>query len=177
MNSDRAIPVDFGPTAEDYSRHRAGFPPSFFARIALHGVGRVGQRILDLGTGTGSLARGLARRGAIVTGIDIAGPLLAEAARLDRAEHLSTRYVEAPAEATGLPSETFEVVTAGQSWHWFNRAVAANEASRLLVEDGIMLIAHFDWIPLPGNVVEATEALILRHNPKWHLAGGNGMYP
>jgi hypothetical protein len=40
-----------------------------------------------------------------------------------------------------------------------------------------VVIAHFDWIPLTDNVVEATEQLILTHNPGWRGAGGNGVYP
>jgi len=40
-----------------------------------------------------------------------------------------------------------------------------------------LVIAHFDWIPLPGNVVEATEQLIVQHNPEWKMGGGRGMYP
>ncbi|MFF7486691.1 hypothetical protein ACFZBC_14515 [Streptomyces luteogriseus] len=40
-----------------------------------------------------------------------------------------------------------------------------------------MVIAHFDWLPLPGNVVEATEELILSFNPAWTLGGGTGLYP
>jgi hypothetical protein len=39
------------------------------------------------------------------------------------------------------------------------------------------VIAHFDWIPLPGNVAEATENLIRSHNDGWNLWGGTGMYP
>ena len=42
---------------------------------------------------------------------------------------------------------------------------AALEARRLLAPSGRLVIAHFDWLPLPGNVVEATEALIKAHNP------------
>ena len=38
--------------------------------------GESGQAILDLGTGTGSLARGFARRGATVAGLDISEPML-----------------------------------------------------------------------------------------------------
>jgi hypothetical protein len=45
------------------------------------------------------------------------------------------------------------------------------------VPDGALVICYFDWLPLPGNVVAATEALILEHNPEWPLAGGLGMYP
>ncbi len=29
------------------------------------------------------------------------------------------------------------------------------------------MIAHFDWVALPGNIVAATEDLIVRHNPRW----------
>jgi hypothetical protein len=39
------------------------------------------------------------------------------------------------------------------------------------------VICHFDWLPLPGSVPEATESLVLAHNPKWGGAGGYGLYP
>jgi hypothetical protein len=42
---------------------------------------------------------------------------------------------------------------------------------------GKLVIAHFDWLPLSGNVVEATEDLIRRYNPDWHLGGGLGIHP
>jgi len=51
------------------------------------------------------------------------------------------------------------------------------EAARLLRPDGQILITHFDWIPLPGNMVRATEELIERHNPDWRMGGGLGLYP
>jgi hypothetical protein len=40
-----------------------------------------------------------------------------------------------------------------------------------------LVIAHFDWIPLPGNVVEATERQIEQYNPTWSFGGGTGLYP
>lgn len=43
--------------------------------------------------------------------------------------------------------------------------------------NGLIAIAHFDWIPLKGNIVEATEQLIADHNPAWKLGGGTGLYP
>lgn len=169
--------VDFGKTADDYARHRVGFPDELFERLTAFGIGQSGQRILDLGTGTGSLARGFAKRGGNVTGLDIATALMAEAKRLDSEAGISVRYFEAPAEDTGLPDSSFDVVSAGQCWHWFDRPKAAKEVKRLLVPTGKILIAHFDWLPLPGNVVEATEKLIQQHNPDWHYGGGTGMYP
>jgi len=169
--------VDFGRTAEDYARHRAGFPEQLFERLAAHGIGVDGQRVLDLGSGTGSLARGFARRGARVTALDISEDLLAQARALAAEEGVAIETLRAPAEDSGLATASFEVVSAGQCWHWFDRPLAAAEARRLLVPGGRLAICHFDWLPLPGTVVAATEALIEAHNPAWHLGGGDGFYP
>jgi SAM-dependent methyltransferase len=169
--------VDFGRTASDFARHRAGFPPSLFERLLERGIGMPGQRALDLGTGTGSLARGFARNGGLVTGLDIAPLLLEQARALDREEDLHIEYRVARAEATGYADALFDLVSAGQCWHWFDRPRAASEVRRVLRPGGRVLIVHFDWLPLPGNVVAATEALILKHNPAWHLAGGSGIHP
>src|SRR5215213_6479413 len=169
--------IDFGKTAQDYGRYRAGFPDVLFDRLGEVGVGLAGQRVLDLGTGTGALARGFARRGCAVTGLDPAAPLLEQARLLDAEAGVTIDYVTTRAEESGLPDAAFDVVSAGQCWHWFNRARAAAEAMRLLRPGGRLLIAHYDWIPLPGNVVAATEELILAHNPSWKGSGGTGIYP
>jgi hypothetical protein len=47
----------------------------------------------------------------------------------------------------------------------------------VLKPSGYLVIAHFDWLPLTGNVVEATENLILQHNPAWSFAGTTGIHP
>lgn len=169
--------VDFGKTASDYATHRAGFPPAFFDALEARGYATNGDRAVDMGTGTGSIARGLAERGLTVTGIDPAADLLSQAASLDRAAGVDVTYITARAEDTSLPDHCADIVTAGQCWHWFDRPKAAHEAARLLSGGGRILIAHFDWLPLPGSLVAATEALILRHNPAWAGAGGTGMYP
>ncbi len=169
--------VDFAKTAVDYGRHRAGFPDALYGRLAPFGPGGPGQRVLDLGTGTGSLGRLFARRGAAVVGLDPSPDLLAQARRIDAAEGLETTYVVARAEAAPFGAGTFDTVMAGQCWHWFERARAAREARRLLVPGGWLAICHFDWIPLPGNLVAATESLIEAHNPDWRWGGGTGLHP
>jgi len=169
--------IDFGLTANDYARHRAGFPESFFERIAAFGVGLAGQQVVDLGTGTGTLARGFARRGCTVIGIDPAANMLEQAKQLSAAEGLTVDYRVGTAESTGLSDESADVITAGQCWHWFDGNAAARECYRVLRPNGKIVIAHFDWIPLKGNVVEATETLIQSCNPAWKLGGGSGVYP
>jgi len=169
--------ADFGKTAKDYATHRAGFPPEMFRRLAARGIGLPGQRALDLGSGTGSLARGWAKQGAEVTALDISAEMLAQAEALSRDQGLTIAFRQAPAERTGLPSGSFDVAAAGQCWHWFDGPAAAREAARVLKPQGTLVIAHFDWLPLPGNMVETTENLIREHSPTWQFFGGTGFYP
>jgi SAM-dependent methyltransferase len=137
-----------------------------------------GQRVLDLVTGTGFLSREFARRGCRVTGLDLSLPLMLEARRIDLEAQLASDYLRSRVEVLPFRETTFDLVTAGQAWHWFDRRRAATEAHRVLRPEGALLIAHFDWVGLPGNVVEATEALIVEHNPEWKLGGGTpGIYP
>jgi SAM-dependent methyltransferase len=168
--------IDFGKTAADYAKHRGGFPDSFFDRLAAMKVIRPGMKALDLGTGTGTIARGLARRGIEVIGLDKSVALMEQAKRMDLEAGASVQYMEGAAEVTGLPSGAFDLVTAGQCWHWFVRDKAAAEVRRILKPGGRLIIAHFDWIALAGNVAEATENLIRSYNGDWNLWGGNGVY-
>ena len=134
---------------------------------------------MDLGTGTGTLARGFAARGCKVTGLDVSAQMLEQARELSRQAGLDAEFRVAPAEETGLPDSSFDVVSAGQCWHWFDRPRAAEEARRILKPDGRVLIAHFDWLPLTDNVVDVTEKLIQKYNPAWYDRFGNkmGIYP
>jgi SAM-dependent methyltransferase len=181
--SSRGAP-DFARTATDYASHRAGFPSELLDRLAARGIARAGARVADLGSGTGSLARLFAQRGCDVTAVDVAVPLLEQARRLDRDAGVEIDYRQARAEATGLPGDSFDVVSAGQCWHWFDRPAATREVARLLVDGGAVVIAHFDWLAMPGNVVEATQEIILRYTPPgaaahgpWRFSHGIGLYP
>ena len=72
MTIDGGRPIDWGRTSSDYAAHRPGPPPSYYERLAALGVGTPGQRLLDLATGTGLVARSFAARGCHVAGCDIA---------------------------------------------------------------------------------------------------------
>jgi SAM-dependent methyltransferase len=169
--------ADFGKTAGDYARHRAGYPDWLFERLMRRGLARPGMRALDLATGTGYLARGLAQRGLRVTGIDISADMMEAAKALDAAQGLAIEYVVGKAEETGLPSERFDLVTAACCWHWFDRPKASAEVLRLLKPGGWLVICAQNWYPLDDNVVARTEAIVQRHNPKWPFGGLDGMTP
>ena len=165
-------------TARDYASYRAGFPDWFYERLSKnYGMSFQGKHILDLGTGTGLLARGFALRGAKVTGIDIAPAMIAAAREADQQAGVEIEYRIRPAEETGLADNTYDIISAGTCWHWFKKEQALGEIRRLLKRDGWMLICMLSWLPLPGNVVEQTESLVQRYNPRWQYGNMDGMKP
>jgi 2-polyprenyl-3-methyl-5-hydroxy-6-metoxy-1,4-benzoquinol methylase len=114
-----------------------------------------GKRILDLGCGSGRLARRFAEAGNRVTGVDISE----EQIRLARENSGETSgstanpdFHVASMDGTGLPDASFEVVLLSQSLHHAaHPAAVVREAQRLLVPGGTLLIldllAHEeDWL-------------------------------
>jgi len=141
------------------------------------GIGMPGQAMLDMGTGTGTLARRFAGVGAKVIGIDRSPEMLEQARRLSADGGVKALFQSGTAEETGQIDHVFDVVTAGQCWHWFDSKSALKEVTRVLKFNGRLVICHFDWLPFNNNVVEATEKLILKHSPDWPYWGGSGIYP
>lgn len=177
MATGRTFTADFGKTAGDYARHRASYPDWLFERLMRRGMARPGMRALDLATGTGYLARGLAQRGLTVTGIDLSAEMIEAAKALDAAHGVRIEYAIGKAEETSLPSAHFDLVTAACAWHWFDRPKAAAEVRRLLKAGGWLVVCSQDWLPVGDNVVARTEAIVQRHNPKWPYGGLDGMKP
>lgn len=174
---DRGREIDWGRTSADYAEWRPDYPREFYDRLAAHRVGLPGQRILDLGTGVGFLARNFARRGAHVVGIDLSAEQIAEARRRAAGEGVPLDFLVAPAEDTGLAAATFDAVTASQCWLYFDRERAIREVRRLLRPGGVLVTSHFCWLPREDAIARASEALVLRHNPDWSAADWSGEIP
>jgi SAM-dependent methyltransferase len=170
-------PFDWDLTTADYVLHRSGPPASLYERLRALGIGLEWQSVLDLGTGTGVIARRLAGQGCRVTAIDTARGQIEAARRLALEAGLDVDFRVAPAEDTGLPGGSFDIITANQSWLYFDTTRATAEAKRLLKRGGRLVTSHFCWLPRLDPIARATEEVVLRFNPRWTGADWAGEIP
>src|SRR5688500_2262540 len=160
--------IDFGLRSRDYAERRPGFPDSFYERLERFRP-LVGARVLDVGTGPGIVALPLAERGAHVIGTDISEQQINAARALAEARGLGDRctFEVGAAEQARFADGSFDLITAGQCWHWFDHARALAEATRLLAPGALLVIAHYSYLPQQSELVRESEALVLKHNPSW----------
>jgi SAM-dependent methyltransferase len=93
---------DFGQIA----RFSAQAAEEFVDRLAIHS----GMQVIDVACGTGNLAIPAARKGAHVTGLDIAPNLLEQARNRAAAEGLHADFEEGDAEELPYPDAHFDIV-------------------------------------------------------------------
>lgn len=112
---------------------------------------RAGERILDLGCGTGQLSAEIAASGAHVTGIDRSPEMVAEA----RKKFPALRF--AVGDARALPfSEEFDAVFSNAMLHWIPEAQAVVEGISRALAPGGRFVAEFGG---KGNVKKTVAAL------------------
>jgi SAM-dependent methyltransferase len=136
-------------------------------------LGGRGGRVLDLGTGTGELARRLAPLAVHVDAVDVAAPMLALARKLPGGDAASIRWLEGRAEDAALEGP-YDLVVAGDSIHWMDWQVLFRRLGDVLRPEGHIAIltrmeaetpwgaearrlygvysANQDWLPL--DIVE-----------------------
>jgi len=171
---DHGRTIDWGATSGDYAAFRTGPPDALFDRLQALGIGAAGQRILDLGTGTGVMARAFARRQSTVAGIDVAPEQIEQARRLAALERLRIDFRVAPAEEPPFADRSFDAATANQCFLYFDRERVLAALRRVLVRGGRLVVSHYNWLPRIDAIAGASEELILQFNPSWQAAGFDG---
>jgi len=126
----------FDSWAVEYDRYRPSYPPALFDLIGNRL--RLPERplVVDLGAGTGKAALAMAARGWEVTAVEPGGPMLAVLRRQAVEARLDIATVQAVAEATTLPSSSFDLATAGEAFHWFDAPHGLREIGRILRPGG-----------------------------------------
>lgn len=164
---DNGRSFDWGRTSADYARYRDIYPEEFYQKLLHMDIGTKGQKILDIGTGTGVLPRNLYRYGAAFTGIDISENQIAQAVMLAEKQNMEIAFQCVPAEETVFPVQSFDVVTACQCFPYFDHARLAGHLYEMLKPNGRFAVMYMAWLPLEDAIAERSEELILKYNPSW----------
>ncbi|WP_353987160.1 class I SAM-dependent methyltransferase [Ruicaihuangia caeni] len=145
-----SVPAIFGPFA-DALLERASISP--------------GDRVLDIGCGTGAATRPIARlagESGQVVGVDVNQASLEVAASVSPTDGAMIEWVEADAEHLPFDDGSFDVVVMAQTLQFLpDRAAALREARRVLRSGG-RLVASF-WASTHSNpYFEALTSALLR---------------
>ncbi|QUQ66773.1 class I SAM-dependent methyltransferase [Kutzneria sp. CA-103260] len=142
----------FGGFADEYDRVRPT-PPAVLTELITQWAGVTEPDVVDLGAGTG-LATAL-WPAAIGVEPDPGMRAIAAARGL--------RVVDGTAEATTLPDNCADVVTASQALHWFDPARAFPEVARILRPGGVFAAFDCEWPPAVDPECDAAYRSVEDH--------------
>ncbi|MGH8294283.1 MAG: class I SAM-dependent methyltransferase [Steroidobacteraceae bacterium] len=149
---------------EAYAKARPTYPAAAIDLLAARcGLGP-GAIAVDLGSGTGILSALLLQRGARVFGIE---PNREMRACSERALGGDFHAEDGTAEDTHMPDSTFDILVAGQAFHWFDPHKTRAEALRIL-KPGAWAALLWNERPKAGvPFLEDYEALLRRLAPEY----------
>ncbi len=151
----------FEKYAEDYARYRPEYPRDLLASLIKSINLNYNSRILDLACGTGKLGRqnhNLTK--AATYGLDHSFIMLSYCSSL--------KTVCAKAENIPFKPIVYDIVVAGQAFHWFDFNRALSEILRILKPGGGLVIVWYRRKrPLDSHRVKLDE-LVKKYNPGYN---------
>ena len=172
---DKGKAFDWGKTSSEYAKFRDIYPPEFYKKIVDRGLCIKGQKVLDLGTGTGVLPRNMYKFGADWTGTDISPEQIEMAKHLAKDAGMKIDFRTVPTEQLASQKKkkkgSFDVITACQCFWYFDHEKVMPVLADLLKPNGKLVILYMAWLPQEDEIAGQSEKLILKYSPSWSGAG------
>src|SRR5262245_45040835 len=140
----------FSKQAAGYAQFRPRYPQDLFEYLGSIAPSR--QLAWDCGTGNGQAAVGLASVFDRVIATDASEKQIANAQ-----SHESIDYRVAPAEDSGIGSETIDLIMVAQALHWFDLDRFYFEAQRVLRPDGILAASAYNLLHIEKAIDEVVN--------------------
>jgi SAM-dependent methyltransferase len=142
----------FGEIADTYDCFRPDYPPEICVRI-LGAVAPPHHRLVDLGVGTGKMARGFIGEFREIIGVE-PDPAMAE--KLRKLEpRIQVRI--ATAEEVVFPAASVDLVTIGHALHWMDPAAVLSRVAEWLKPAGIFAICGGGFCSPEGATGEVVK--------------------
>ncbi len=131
--------LSFGAVAEQYDRHRPGYPSELVDAVLAYAGAGSGDRALEVGAGTGRATRLFAERGLRITALEPDPGMAAVAVRsLQPAAGIRVELVTSDFESYEAEEHAFKLLFSGTAWHWVSAARRNALARRALVSGGAL---------------------------------------
>jgi SAM-dependent methyltransferase len=140
-------------------RHRPTYPPAVFD-VLIGLVAGEPRAVLDLGCGTGNVARPLAPLVDRVDAVDVSAAMVEEGKRLPGGDHARLTWIVGRAEDAPL-RPPYALVTAGESLHWMEWDVVLPRMRDALTPDGLLAIVDVSFV---GGWGQEVVELLKRYN-------------
>jgi SAM-dependent methyltransferase len=140
----------FSKQAADYAKFRPRYLQELFDYLGSIAPGR--HLAWDCGTGNGQAAVGLASVFDRVIATDASEKQIANAQSHERVE-----YRVAPAEKSGIGSETVDLIMVAQALHWFDLDRFYAEARRVLKSNGVLAASAYNLLHVEPAVDEVVN--------------------
>ncbi|MBW8012879.1 MAG: class I SAM-dependent methyltransferase [Chloroflexi bacterium] len=129
----------FSERVENYVKYRPSYPGEIIPYLEDNAGLTPESVIADVGSGTGILSKLFLDNGNPVYGIEPNAAMRAAGEEFLNGYAQFTR-LEASAEATSLPDNSVDFITAGQAFHWFEYPKAKVEFQRILKPGGVLAL-------------------------------------
>jgi ubiquinone/menaquinone biosynthesis C-methylase UbiE len=153
------------PSVARAYQYRPTYSPAVFDILAELVVDEP-RHILDVGCGTGLLARHLVERVDRVDAVDVSVEMIGQGKLLPQGDHPNLHWILGRAEDAPL-HPPYALITAGDSLHWLDWQVVLPRFAQMLTPHGLLAVLGADQLPNPWN--DDLRSIIQRYSviPNW----------
>lgn len=158
------LKTTFNVDAERYHAMRPKYPPELVEKI-IKDTGLSGNaRLLEIGPGTGQATEPLAKRGYVITAIELGDELASKAREALRA-FPNVKVVTGAFEDVELPKASFDLIYSATAFHWIQPEVKYTKTYQLLKPGGYLAIIHTEHVSdeAGDKFIDASRPLYVKY--------------